>query len=530
MHEIMALVFGYARAAWRRRWVVMCTAWLIALGAWGYILTLPDRYEAYAKVFVDARTALKPVLEGIAIQEDYGSQLTLVREALLSKPQLMIVVEAMKTDFHVTTPVEMDEVAGTLQENIKIYSETPENAQGPQGQRDTIYSIVYEDTDRKRSEAVVRTLLANFEQGTVSGNRSGAAEARGFLDTQIADLEKRLQDAEGRLADFKKRNIGMIPGERGDYFSRTNQEMEGLQKAETDLAVAISRRGELQRQLSNARAYLPGTTGGAAGAPADITLRTQQAEQRLEELLLRYTPRHPEVIELQRTIAELKEREAKELAELQRGGPGTGAIRSLSVNPVYQQIQSQLNSVQVEIASHQGAAEQHRREIANLRRFVDQAPEVEQELTRLNRDYTVTKQQYEQMVARREQAKVSDDAARSGIVRFKTIEPPTASTDPVSPKRGLLFAAALAFAVGAGLLVAVLPQLLTPTFGDVVPLEKLGLPVLGAISAVRSLEERRQRKSQIRSVVLASVALLAVAGVLYFGGQAGTQWLLGLVA
>jgi polysaccharide chain length determinant protein (PEP-CTERM system associated) len=306
--------------------------------------------------------------------------------------------------------------------------------------------------------------------------------------------------------------------------------MEGLQKAETDLAVAISRRGELQRQLSNARAYLPGTTGGAAGAPADITLRTQQAEQRLEELLLRYTPRHPEVIELQRTIAELKEREAKELAELQRGGPGTGAIRSLSVNPVYQQIQSQLNSVQVEIASHQGAAEQHRREIANLRRFVDQAPEVEQELTRLNRDYTVTKQQYEQMVARREQAKVSDDAARSGIVRFKTIEPPTASTDPVSPKRGLLFAAALAFAVGAGLLVAVLPQLLTPTFGDVVPLEKLGLPVLGAISAVRSLEERRQRKSQIRSVVLASVALLAVAGVLYFGGQAGTQWLLGLVA
>ena len=124
-----------------------------------------------------------------------------------------------------------------------------------------------------------------------------------------------------------------------------------------------------------------------AGAPPDVTLRRQEAEQRLEELLQRYTERHPEVISLRKTIEELKVREAAELKDLQSGGMGTGAIRSLSANPVYQQIQSQLNQSQVEIASLQGAVSQHKSEIANLSRFVDQAPEIEQEFSRLNREY-----------------------------------------------------------------------------------------------------------------------------------------------
>jgi hypothetical protein len=155
----------------------------------------------------------------------------------------------------------------------------------------------------------------------------------------------------------------------------------------------------------------------------------QEAEARLEELLLRFTDRHPEVLALRQTIAELKGREARELAELARGGAGTGAIRSLNVNPVYQSIQTQLSQVDVELASLRGAASQHRREIAELRRFVDSAPEVEQEFARLNRDYTVQRAQYQQLVERLERARVSDDAAQNGIVRFDVIEPPRAGSD-----------------------------------------------------------------------------------------------------
>jgi polysaccharide chain length determinant protein (PEP-CTERM system associated) len=514
--EVIAKGYEFGRAIWRRRWLALATAWSLALAIWFVALTLPDRYEASARVFVDARTALRPVLEGIAIQEDYESQLALVREALLSRPELETVARKTNLDARVTTPKQMDDLISVLQRQIKVVSVATDERRSS----DTIYTISYQHNDRDKSVEVVRTLLDNFKEGTLSGNRSGTDQAQTFLNQQIADLEKRLQDSEERLAEFKKRNVGMIPGERGDYFERMDKQMAGLQEAQTRLAVAISRRSELQHQLETSRAYLPGTAAltnsvAMAGAPPDVTVRRQEAEQRLEDLLLRYTEKHPEVISLRRTIEELKVKEAAELAELQRGGMGTGAIRSLSANPVYQQIQSQLNQTQVEIASLQGEVSQHQSEIAGLRRFVDQAPEIEQEFSRLNRDYGVTKAQYDQLVARREQARVSDDAARSGIVDFDVIEPPRASSDPVAPRRPLLVIAGLIAAIGAGMAMALLPHLLAPTFGDTESLgQRLGLPVIGGISAFRTESERLRVRRDARRAVFASVALVALAGVL----------------
>ena len=93
-----------------------------------------------------------------------------------------------------------------------------------------------------------------------------------------------------------------------------------------------------------------------AGAPPDVTIRRQEAEQRLEECCCSATRKStPKSSRCASTIEELKVREAAELKDLQSGGMGTGAIRSLSANPVYQQIQSQLNQSHVEIASLQGA-------------------------------------------------------------------------------------------------------------------------------------------------------------------------------
>jgi polysaccharide chain length determinant protein (PEP-CTERM system associated) len=533
VNEAIAQIYELARAVWRRRWLALATAWSVALAIWAVVLVLPDRYEASARVFVDARTALRPVLEGIAIQEDYESQLSLVREALLSRPQLATVARKTNLDAGVKTASQMDALISNLQKQIQVTSVATDTQRSQLS--DTIYTITYQNQNRDKSVEVVKTLLENFEQGTLSGNRSGSDQAQVFLNQQIAALEKRLQESEERLAEFKKRNVGMIPGERGDYFARMDKEMAGLQQAETSLAVALSRRSELQHQVATSRAYIPGTAAlnnsvAMAGAPPDVTLRRQEAEQKLEELLQRYTDKHPEVIAVRRNLEELKVRETAELAELQKGGMGTGAIRSLSANPVYQQIQSQLNQTQVEIASLQGEVNQHRSEIANLRRFVDQAPEIEQEFSRLNRDYTVTKEQYNQLVTRREQARVSDDAARTGIVRFNTIEPPRAANDPTWPKRPLLIVAGLFAAIGAGLALALLPYYFAPTFGGTSALERtIGLPVIGSVSAIKTEQVRKRERGDARRVAFALLVLVALAGVLAAVGPIGLRLLHNLV-
>jgi polysaccharide chain length determinant protein (PEP-CTERM system associated) len=311
--------------------------------------------------------------------------------------------------------------------------------------------------------------------------------------------------------------------------------MNGLSQAQTSLAVALSRRDELKRQLAAARQFTPGTSNPAStagpGATSDVSTRIQESEARLEELLLRFTEKHPEVIALRQTIAELKQREAKELAELQRGGQGTGAIRSLSVNPVYQQIQMQLNQVEVDIASLRGGVAQHEKEVAALTRLRDSAPEVEQEFSRLNRDYSVLKTQYEALVARLEQARVTDNAAQSGIVRFEVIDPPRAGTSPVWPNRRLFMAAVLMLGLGAGIAIGVLPHLLRPTFDNTAALARFtGLPVLGSVSLVRRPEQAIETRREVQRLAIACGALIVVALVLVAFGNAGARAIQSLLA
>lgn len=535
MNEIFAMVYGYARAVWHRRWWAVFGAWAVCGIAWSIVLMLPEKFEATARVYVDARTPLKTYVKDIAIEQDFAAQLALVREALLSRPQLEAVARKTNLDAGVTTSAGMDALVQALQKQIVVTSTSMSQPSWNQQQSDALYSISYQHKQRDKSVEVVRNLLDNFVEGTLSGNRTGANEAQGFLVTQIKDLEKRLGDAEARLAEFKKENVGLLPGERGDFFSRLETEMNGLSQAQTNLAVALSRRDELRRQLTAARQFVPGTSNPAgirgAGATSDVSARVQESEARLEELLLRFTAKHPEVIALRQTIVELKQREAQELAELQRGGEGTGAIRSLSVNPVYQQIQMQLNQVEVDIASLRGGVAQHEREVAALSRLRDSAPEVEQEFSRLNRDYSVLKTQYEALVARLEQAKVTDNAAQSGIVRFEVIEPPRAATAPVWPNRRAFMAVALFLGLAAGVAIGALPHMLRPTFDNTAALgHSLGLPVLGSVSFLRRPEQALQTRREIHRLAIACGALLAVGLVLVAFGNAGARAIQSLLA
>ncbi|MEO8313421.1 MAG: XrtA system polysaccharide chain length determinant [Pseudomonadota bacterium] len=525
MNEILGIAYGFARAAWRRRWLAVAVAWIVALPAWLLVVKMPDRYEAAASVFVDTKTPLRPVLEGIAIQTDYASQLALVRKQLLSRPHLTAVARDLEPQAAASNPGTIEALVNELQQEIQIFSESSSG-----GGQDTLFTITYQNTDRDKSIKVVQGLVDKLMADTQSSSRSGANEVQVFLDAKIAEYEVQLREREQKLADFKKRNIGQIPGEGGDLLTRFDAEQAGLQKAETDISVSKGQKAELQNQLASAPRYMPGTSsGGAAGVP-DVTQRRQQAEKDYEELLLRFTDRHPQVIALREQIATLKQAEEKELKELDRGGAGTGAIRSLSANPVYQGIQAQLQQVNVEIAAHETEARHHRQLIASLRPYVNMAPELEQELARLTRDYGSTKAKYDELVAKRQAAGISDDAARSGSILFNLVEPATASLDPVSPKRALLFIAVLFLACGAGVGLALIPQLFSPTFDDAGTLQrKLGLPVLGAISKVYSAKQRTHQKWQIFRVACATGTLVATAAALSAAGHAGARMLRALM-
>ena len=88
MTPALEQAFDELRSAWRFRWIAFVTAFVLAVIGWIAVFAFPDRYEAYARVFVDTRTALKPALQGLTVDQDVDAQINYVRQSLLAGPQL----------------------------------------------------------------------------------------------------------------------------------------------------------------------------------------------------------------------------------------------------------------------------------------------------------------------------------------------------------------------------------------------------------------------------------------------------------
>src|SRR6202140_1996168 len=437
-------VLDEVRGAWRFRWFGIAAASLVALLGWCLVFALPDRYAADARIFVDTRTALKPALQGLTTDQSVDAQINYVRQSLLEGPQLeQIAKETGVLDATMTDERERARVLDKLSGRIALTVISAGNQGDERSTAGTIYSFHYTDVTRERALRVVKTLLRTFVEQTLGGKREGSEHAQKFLGAQIKEYEQRLSAAEDRLAAFKKKNVGLMPAEQGGYFTQLQNEVDAGKKAGTDLAIAMSRREELARQLhgegtisaSGASIAIVGNRGVSSG---DTMSRIHEAQAKLDELLLKYTDKHPDVMSARATLDELKKRRAIELASLRRGDASAVASSGAGNNPVYQNIQLELNKENVEIAALRRQSAQHERTVAELRQRLNSAPQVEAEFQQLNRDYDVNKAQYTALLESYQKARLGERADNAGSMRFEVVLPPTAPITPVSPRRSAL--------------------------------------------------------------------------------------------
>jgi polysaccharide chain length determinant protein (PEP-CTERM system associated) len=531
VNPLLNQILDEVNGAWRYRWWALSTAVALALVGWLVVFGLKDLYEAEASVFVDTRTPLKPVLQGLTAEQDVDAELNFVRQSLLANPSLLrIAREGGMLPAQGTNPQLQDKLILDMSQHVNI---TVRSANGHEEDRRTagsIYHIAYQNHDRTRSLRVVQILLDTFIDQTLGGKRAGSVTAQQFLETQIRDYEKRLREAEDRLAAFKSQHVGLMPAEQGGYFGQRQKESEAIANLTTKLAEAETRRATLTRQLHGDVAVAavgpssPGTTGAGGGGSLDTLSRIDQAQARLDELLLKYTDAHPDVIAARQTLEELKQRRAAEIERLREGDPAVAAASRASTNPVYQSVQLALNQVDVDIADLRTELAQHESKAAELRRYLDTAPQVEAEFAQLNRDYDVNKAEYTMLLANLQKARIGEraDSAGSGSVRFEIVQPPAVGFAPVWPRRKLFMAAVLLAALTGGAALAYGLHYLHPVVSSADALSRsVGVPVLGLVSVAFPERERLAFRRELIRVAVATGCLIVAFGVAVVLSQAG---------
>ena len=511
------------RNLWRFRWTAFIAAFIISTLGWAALFATPNIFQAQARVYVNATSALKTLLTGIAVNPNVDAELDYVREVMLSRPALEKVARQTELDLKATTPAQKEALIASLHKDIDIEDVTVGNKQRSS---DKLFTITYDYKNRAVALAVVRRLLNNFVENSMGAGREGDENAAHFLKSQIASTAQELSEDESKLAQFKAQHPGMVSAQNaGNYFEQLNGQRIALQHAQNALAIAKLKLRALELQLRDQVPFVPDGNSKSAPTPSvaafggTTSQRLQQAEGELETLRLKYTDAYPGIITLLSTIKQLKAQQKNELAEIKKGNAEAAASSGLSSNPVYQQIELELSQQQVEVAGLEGEVKDHLTQIAQLKQMMTEAPEVEAEYTQLDRGYNVTHAEYDALVTRLNRAHVTESASESGSIKFEVIDPPFSELAPVKPRRALLaiaiFGASILFGIGFAWARG---QLRSVYESPAKLAADTGLPVMGTVSAMGLMPSTLgSRKQKIRFILACAFFALVFLTFLYLG-------------
>ena len=442
MRELYEQLITYLKGIWRYRWFMMLVIWVVCIVGWGVVYQMPDKYESSARVNVDTQSMLQPLLRGLTISTNSGQRVRLVTRTLLSRPNLEKLARMTDLDLVALTPGDMEKLLDDLASDIGISSTREQD----------LYTISYSNSDRELAKRVVQSLLTIFVESTLGESREETDSAQEFVGQQIKAYEAKLEAAELRLAEFKRTHVGMMPGSAQDYYGQLQTSKNDLQQARLSLQEAENQVEQFEIQLEDDEdSYLLYSEIQPEMGSA-LDMRIQNLQERMEELLLRFTEKHPDVVEITRLIEELelKRDEDHVLMDEMDLGPAD--------NPAYQQLKMQLAQAEANVASMTARVEEFERRVVVLQEKVDSVPKIEAELKQLDRDYNIHQKNYQALLSRRESANIAEQAEISGDqLKFRVVDPPRVPLNPSSPNRPLLMTAVLIGSLVLGIVLAFLP-------------------------------------------------------------------------
>ncbi|MFS8063151.1 MAG: XrtA system polysaccharide chain length determinant [Luteimonas sp.] len=480
--------------------------------AWGMVN--PPTYKSSATVLVQDNSPVTPLMEGRTAASNDASQAVISRDVLFGRRVMEEILRAGGwLDDH-PSPVEKERLIGQIIDRTEIVV-TNQPTTRSSDPKLSLVKITYSDSDAKRAYAVAKRFSEALIEQVLNSKASASRSAYQFIDAQVATYQQALGEADSKLQDFRSDNPDALPGVDSDVSARIGELRRAVDNARMDLADVGAQEQQVLGQLSRESqiATVP------RSAQFDAQLAALEAER--DRLTLSYTDQYPDVIRIKNQISDLQAHRRSGRASGSAVMPGA----TPSLNPLYGQLRTQVADVRRQgaaaasrVATAQALLEQ---ELARSRKIIGAEPAV----AALTRAKDVNQEMYEDLLKRRENARVSmrlDADGRS--LGFQIQEP---ASLPLRPS-GLRL---MHFAVAGLLLATLVPLLLLsmlvkhdPRVRTPLQIEReAGLPVLVSIplhlTHVQHVEEAKRLKLGSALVlavplVYALVLLLKLADVL----------------
>jgi protein tyrosine kinase modulator len=490
-----------------RKWLAL---FLFAIVSFAVLLAgfvYPYQYQSQVVIFVDDQNIIRPLMEGSAVTTKISERTSVVREMLWSR-DVMSQIAKDKTifgkDADQLTDEEMERRVGILRANMNVR---------PRG--DSYFSIGYTSESPMQAFRIAQRLGQLFIAENSARKRKESRNAYDFIDKQVKNYESILAEVEQKLKKFLSENVDGTESEANARMANLRRELE---LAELERSELMARAESLESQLEN----VPSMLSQSRTADA-YTRRIREKETLLDELRLQYHDTYPDIIVLKEQIAELRKQRnrATQSGELDQAVSEGDQL----VNPLYQDISAEVAKTRASVRTQESRINSLENLIAEQEKRMARIQENKTQYSELTRDMEVNEQIYNDLLRRRERARVSMhlDIEGQGL-NFRINETAQYPLDPIGPQfqlfaaAGLILGALTPFGLAAGVLQ------IDPRIRARKQLEDgIVLPVLAEIPHVRTPYEKRRDR-----FLTVSVAVCAVLVVAAYGGVAGAA-LMGVI-
>ena len=167
MDELISQISTLARGMWKHRWLGLLVAWVVAAVCAYFVLSVPDRYEASARIYVDTQSILKPLMSGLAVQPNVEQQVVMLSRTLISRPNVEKLIRMADLDLGNPSKAEQDAMIERLTKTLEIKNVG----------RDNLYTLSFRDASPDKAKKVVQSLVSIFVESSLGETRKDSDTA-----------------------------------------------------------------------------------------------------------------------------------------------------------------------------------------------------------------------------------------------------------------------------------------------------------------------------------------------------------------
>lgn len=491
----------------------------------------PDSYVSQAVVKIVPQQVPVNMVQS-AINQQMSDRINSMAQEILSRTVLTTIINTFDLYKRERGRMPIEDVIEIMKKNVQI---TPVANSTTPGDRIPAFAVQFSYENRLVAQRVVQDLVSRFIDANIRNRSNATFMTTQFMQDQLNDAKKQLDDAENKLTSFRVQNNGRLP----DQVDSNARQLAAIQAQVGYLNGNINRATQEKMQLeSNVRIYKDQATAlvkdpvifsaQKSERLLEAEREVQSWENQLSALRQKYRDTYPDVQTAIARLATARKRKddvvadeaaQKENATTPQNPQIVRETRDLEAN--VKRLESAIQARDMEIDNNQKELKRATDMMKSYQTRIETIPLGEKEYGDLLRDRELFKEKYIDLDGKLQKAQIAQEMeGRKQGETLELLDPPSLPTTPTEPKRPAIVAAGAALGLLIGFVIAGARELRDTSLKNLKDVRAYTkMPILGSVPLLENdFVVKRRRRMGWLGWTTASVAAVVVmsASVVYY--------------